>query len=828
MNADRLAWRFLRRDWRAGELRILLGALVIAVATTSAIGFFTDRLQRAMVRQSAELLGADLVLKTPRPAQQAWLDEARARGLRVAQGLEFPSVVLHGEALQLCDVRAVEPGYPLRGRLRIAPAPDAPAQETRELPARGEAWVEARLLPLLQASLGDTLTLGRLSLRMTRVLAFEPGSGGNLAALAPGVLVRAEDLAQAGVIAPGSRVTYDTQFAGDPEPLARYKRWLAAHAGTGAQLVDVHEGRPAIGSALDRTERYLGLASVSAALLAGVAIAMGARRYSERHFDVSAMLRCLGVTQRNLVRFYLRQLLLLGLLGSGTGVLLGFAAHWGLLFLLSGLLPAQLPPPGLQPAAFGFFTGLVLLTGFALPPVLRLQRVPPLRVLRRELDPLPLGAWLVYGAALATLALLLWRTTGSLALTASVLGGSVAALAGFGTLAWSLLRAIRWPMKGAGVAWRYGLHALWRRPALAVGQILAFGLVFMAMALTALLRGDLLSTWRSQLPARAPNHFVINVLPDQVGPFSVFLREQHIDSAALYPMVRARLTAINGTPAGARNGHTHDESLRRELNLTWSRTLQADNGLTAGRWWQPGDEGQPLVSLEAGVADRLGVGLNDRLTFDFGGGQTLEVRVASLRTVQWDSFKPNFFMIFPPGTIDRFPATYVTSFYLPPGEQALMAQMVRRFPAVTVIDLEPLMAQVRQILSQVTLAVEYVLAGVLLAGFAVLAASLQASQDERLFEGALLRTLGASRYQLRAGHLSEFVLLGGLSGLFAAAGAQGVSALLYDRVFHLPVHVQWPLWLLLPPLGALVVGAAGYWGTRRVVEQSPLAVLRGL
>ena len=828
MNAERLAWRFLRRDWRAGELRILTLALVIAVASTTAIGFFTDRLQRAMVRQSAELLGADLVLKTPAPARQDWISEARARGLAVAQNLEFPSVVLKGEALQLCDVHAVSPGYPLRGHLRTAPSPEAEAADTADLPGPGEAWVEARLLPLLQANLGDILTLGRRPLRMTRVLAFQPGGGGNLATLAPGVLVRLEDALASGVIAPGSRVTYNTQFAGDPAVLARFKRWLGARAGATAQLVDVREGRPAIGSALERTERYLGLASLCAALLAGTAIAMGARRYSERHFDVSAMLRCLGVTQRGLVGFYARQLLFLGLAGSALGVVLGFAAHWGLLALLRDLLPAALPPPGPAPAAAGLLTGLLLLGGFALPPVLRLHRVPALRVLRRELSPLPPAAWIAYGAALAAMTLLLWRTTGSLALTGSVLGGSLAALAGFGALAWALLRASRLAVRGVGVSWRYGLQALWRQPALAVGQVLAFGLVFMAMALTALLRGDLLATWRAQLPAQAPNHFVINVLPDQVGPFSVFLRERHIDSAALFPMVRARLTAVNGVPAGARNGHNGDESLRRELNLTWSARLQEDNTLTQGRWWQPGDDGQALVSLEEGVAERLDVGVGDRLTFDFGGGQTLGARVASLRKVQWDSFRPNFFVVFPPGVIDRFPATYVTSFYLPEGERTLMAQLVRRFPAVTVIDLEPLMAQVRQILSQVTLAVEYVLLGVLLAGFAVLAASLHASLEERLLEGALLRTLGASRAQLRAGHLAEFALLGALAGLFAAGGAQGVALLLYTRVFHLPAHVQWPLWLLLPPLGALLVGAAGFWGTRRVVVQSPLTVLRGL
>jgi putative ABC transport system permease protein len=377
------------------------------------------------------------------------------------------------------------------------------------------------------------------------------------------------------------------------------------------------------------------------------------------------------------------------------------------------------------------------------------------------------------------------------------------------------------------VAWRYGLNNLWRRPWLGVGQILAFGLVLMTMALIALLRGDLLTTWQTQLPVRAPNHFVINILPDQVAPFGAFLRKHHIAGARLYPMVRGRLTAVNGVAMAERQRRNGDGRIRRELNLTWSETLQQDNAIVAGRWWQPGDRGRPLVSVEQGVAKRLDVKLGDELTFSFGG-QELRAKVASLRTVKWDSFMPNFFMIFPPGVIEQYPATYITSFYLPPTERTLLAQMVHRFPAVTVIDLDRIMDQVRRILAQVTLAVEYMLVLVLLAGFAVLHAALQASLDERLYEGALLRTLGASRYQLRAGHLAEYALLGVLAGLFAAVGAELIAWLLYSRVFHLDDHLHWRLWVTLPPLGALLVGAAGFWGTRRVVQRSPLVVLRGL
>ncbi len=822
-----LSLRLLLRDWRAGELRILLSALVIAVTATSAIGFFADRLQRSMVDQSAELLGADLVLRSPRPVNPVWLEQARTLGLREDEALEFPSVVLHGDNLQLCDIKAVRKGYPLRGTLRTAAQAYGAEANTRTIPEPGEAWVEARLLPLLQAKVGDEITLGNRALRIARIVTFDPGGAGNFASLAPAVLINRIDAEHAGVLAPGSRLTLNYQFAGDPAAISHYQQWLKPRLGPSDQLIDVHEGRPAIGSALDRAERYLELAGLVAVLLAGVAIAMASRRYSERHFNVSAMLRCLGAGQNDIVALYAPQLLLLGLIGSGLGVLLGWGAQFGLFLLLRELLPTQLPPPGPLPALLGVFTGLVVLAGFGLPPVLRLKNVPALRVLRRELTPMPLRAWLVYAAALAAMSLLLWRYTGNAMLTLVVLGGALATLLVFGGLAWLLLRASRALNRGVGVAWRYGLNNLWRHPWLGVGQILAFGLVLMAMAIIALLREDLLATWQSELPARAPNHFVINILPDRVAPLGAFLRAHGIASAQIYPMVRGRLTAVNGEAMAERARRQGDEEVHREFNLTWSDRLQVDNAIVAGRWWQPADRGQPLVSVEKGVADRLGIRLGDTLTFSFGG-QELRAKVVSLRTVQWDSFKPNFFMIFPPAVIEQFPATYITSFYLPPTERTLLAQMVRSFPAVTVIDLDRIMDQVRRILAQVTLAVEYVLVLVLLAGFAVLYAALQASLDERLYEGALLRTLGASRYQLRAGHLAEYALLGALAGVLAAAGAELIAWLLYTRVFSLDYHLKWQLWALLPPLGALLIGAAGFWGTRSVVLRSPLLVLRAL
>ncbi len=824
-----LAWRLLRRDWRAGELRILLLALIIAVTATSAISFFSDRLQRAMVNQSAELLGGDLRLSSPRAYPADWLQQADALGIAHTETLEFPSVVVAGDNFQLAGIKAVQQGFPLRGEVRVAKQPFGEEFTTQVIPAAGEAWAEGRLLPLLGINVGDTLELGSISLRITRVLAYEPGVAGGFAGLAPRLLINREDVARAAILRPGSRVSYNLFFAADDAALQRFKSWLKPRLEPSHSLTDIRSGRPTVGAALDRAEQYLGLSSLIAVLLAGVAIAMGARRYSERHFDMAAVMRCFGAGQRDLLALFLPQLLLLALLGSAIGVIAGYLVQFGLFVLLRELLPAVLPAPGWMPVVVGMLTGITVLAGFALPPVMRLRQVPALRVLRRELDPMPLRGWLVYGAALLAMGGLMWRYTGSAAMTLGVIGGAVIALALLGVLALALLRTSRLLHRGVGVAWRFGLNNLWRRPLLSVGQILAFGLTLMAMALIALVRGDLLNTWQTSLPANAPNQFVVNVLPEQVDAFRQFLEQKNIHDAVLYPMVRGRLAQINGIESKEFVGDEERGrgALNRELNLTWATDLPADNKVTAGNWFSRDASGKALVSMEEKLAQRMGVKLGDELTFDFGG-EVLKATVDNLRSVQWDSFHPNFFMIFPPAVLDRFPATYITSFYLPQARKAELAQMLREFPAVTVIDMDRIMEQVRRILAQVTLAVEYVLVFVLLAGFAVLYAALQASLDERLHEGALLRTLGASRRQLRSGHLAEYAALGFLAGVFAAAGAELIAFILYWQVFNLDYSFKWWLWLVLPPLGALLIGVAGYRGTRRVVQTSPLRVLNEL
>jgi putative ABC transport system permease protein len=823
----RLALRLLGRDWRAGELRILSAAIVIAVAASTAIGFFTDRLGRGMINQSADFLGADLALVSPRPVDAAWLEQARVQGLRVSESLEFASVVVSGEDLQLASIRAVDAAFPLRGSLRTAPQPFVTDMPAVGIPAPGEAWAAPRLLTQLGLQPGDSVEVGARTLVISRVLTFEPGQVGDVFGVSPRLLINLADVPATGVVQPGSRLSWQILFAGNEQQLERYHHWLQPRLGPSHRLVGVHEGRRAVGSALERAERFLGLAVIAAIALAGVAIAMAARRYSERHFDLSAMLRCLGATQRDLLRLYLMQLAILGLFASSFGCLLGWLAQQGLLFLLADVLPMAPSVTGIWPILAGLATGLVVLAGFALPAVLRLRGVPPLRVLRRDLTPLPGKAWLVYGGAITAIVLLMWRYTQNTSLTLVVLAGATAACGVLALLGLLLLAMGRRLHAGVGIAWRFGLNNLWRRRATSVSQILAFGLTLLAMAAIGLVRTDLLSTWESQLPADVPNHFAINILPDQVDAVHDFLAARKVETSQLYPMVRGRLIRINGVAVreAVTKEAQDDNALNRELNLTWTMQLQEDNRIVAGHWWRTRDAGRPLVSVEAKLAERLDITLGDELGFS-AGAQTFSAVVASIRTVQWDSFRPNFYMVFPPGVLEGFAATWMTSFYLPPGDKPVLIDLVHRYPALTILEMDLIIEQVERIFRQVTLAVEYVLLFVLLAGFAVLFAALQSSLDERLYEGALLRALGASRRQLRAGHLAEFVALGLLAGLVAAIGTECLAWLLYTQVLHFDYSFKWPVWIAAPLLGAVLIGAAGFYGTRAIVQRSPMLLLR--
>ena len=821
-----LAARQLLRDARAGELRVLFFALLVAVAASSAIGYFSARLNDAMLLRASEFLAADLRLSGSTPASQEQIDAGLKLGLDHAQAVEFSSVVAAQDGIQLASVKAANSLYPLRGELRSAAEPYA-REEVGPGPRPGEVWAEARLMVALNLKIGDELEIGAKTLRLSRVLTYDPDTTGDFYSLTPRVLMHLDDLAATEVVQPGSRVRFRELWRGDANALAAYRQAVEAGLEPNQRLEDARDGNRQVGGALGRAERYLNLASLAAVLLAGVAVALSAARFAARRFDASALLRCLGLSRREALVLFGLQLALLGLLASVLGALLGWAGQHVLFHLLRGLIPDDLPPADLWPALAGMATGLVALAGFALPPLAALGRVPPLRVLRRDMLPVPASSWLVYGAALVALGLIMWRLSLDLKLTLALLGGGLLAALVLGGLLLIGLQSLRRLLQRAALPWRLGLGQLLRHPLAAAGQSLAFGLILLAMALIALLRGELLDTWQDQLPDDAPNHFALNVLPAERDAFAARLAELSPHPAPLYPVVPGRLIMINDEPVRqlVTKESRGERAIQRDLSLTWAEDLPSDNLISAGSWWSNAPAGDlPGVSVEAELAESLQLQLGDRLRFNVGGVER-EAQVSSLRQVDWDSFQPNFYMIFEPQTLQDLPATYLTSFYLPPGQDAELITLSRAFPSVTLLQVDALLAQLRSILAQVTLAIEYVLLFVLAAGITVLLAGLQATLDERIRQGALLRALGAERKLLISARRAEFGLLGAAAGLLAALGCELVSFLLYRYAFDMSWQPH-PWLLLLPLIGALLIGLAGVLGTRRALNASPLSVLR--
>jgi putative ABC transport system permease protein len=828
MRALPLAMRMLSREWRSGELGVLLLALAIAVAALTGVGFLVSRIGAAVAMQATQVLAADIRLQSPQPIGEAYLARAHQEGLRTAGATGLLSVVFDGDRSQLTDIDAVTPGYPLRGTVMVADQPFAKGRPAAGIPPPGEVWPDSRLLAALGGRVGGRLSIGAGDFRVGRVLISRPDQGGTFTGLVPNLLMNAADLPRTQLIQPGSRVTYDALFAGEPERIGSFERWLRTHKRQGESLRDISSTSPQIKSAVDRAGRFLSLASLVAVLLCATAVAMSSRRYVARHLDSVALLKTLGATRRFIVWLTTLQLLAVALLASVIGAAIGYVAQAWLVYALRGLLASgTLPAASLAPVAMGFTTAVALLAGFALPPLLQLSRVPAIRVLRRDIGPPQPLVLLAFGPAVAVVALLIYWVVLDWKLFLGFTGGLAAFIALLVLAGALLVLAAGRLRRRAGVAWRYGVARLSRRRADSIVQIVAFGTGIMALLLLGIIRSDLDGDWRNSLPADLPNYFFINIPPQSRDDFLAYLRARGARTSRVLPMMRGRLTAIDGRPVeGMRFAdHRGEEFANREQNLTWSAALGADNRIVAGRWWTAADDGQPLVSISTEFEQWLGLHLGDRLTFDIAG-EAFTVRVASIRKVKWDSFRPNFFIVFAPGLLDKVAGTYLTSAYLAPGAAASLAGLAHRFPSVSIFDIDDLLADVRSVLDKAVLAVQSVFAFTLLAGLTVLLAAVQSSRDERRYESAVLRTLGASRRTVLKSVLAEFAALGVLSGLIAAAGASVAAYFLTTRVLNLR-YVFSPWACALGILGGgLVVVASGWLATRSVVRQPPLSSLR--
>lgn len=823
----RFAARALRQDLRLGELRILLLALIIAVAALSAVGFFTSRVENGMSQQAAELLGADLVFAANQAFPDSLRDAARAAGLSSAQTLSFRSMVMADgrDDLLLSEIKAVGPGYPLRGQLRVTNAPNAAEIPTDALPGAGEAWIEPRLLNSLGVKVGDDLLLGESRLRIAKLLSYEPDRGGQFFNIAPRVLLSLEQLAATGLLGPGSRARHRLLLRGERDAIRAFRAaWEVEAKAQGWDVEDVEAARPTLRNALQQATRFLNLAALVAVLVAGAAVAVAAQRFARCQADAAAILRCLGATQGFVNRVYALRLLLLAGLAALLGGALGFALQAGLSALLAEMFLQTLPPPAAWPLLLGAATGLITLFGFALPALLRIAQVPPLRVLRRDLGAPPPAAWQFALAIGLAMALLIVWVAGEARLAAYMLGGLLLTLALLGGSAWVLLRALRPLRHRTGVTWRFGLANLSRRAGASSVQLAGFGIGLMALLLLGIVRVDLLTAWQVQSLDSAPNHFLINIQPDDAATVTARLAAEKV-AAELYPMVPGKWLALNGArvdPDAYPPGRPQ-RLARRAFNLSWAEQLPGHNRLLAGHWW----DGPAQCSVEAGIAETLGIQLGDTLRFRVGARE-VEAEVVNLREVNWRSFQVNFFVILSPDLLTDNSATYLTSFHLPEQKSALLADLAREFPGLTAIDVAALLNQVQNIMARAALAVEYVFALTLVAGLLVLYAAIQASREERLREGALLRTLGARRGQILGALLAEFLVLGGLAGLLAAACASGLGYALARFVFELSYQFNPWLWLIGIGVGMFGVAAAGLAGTYHLLQRPPGETLRVL
>ena len=829
-----LGWRSLTRDWRAGELRLLLVAVTLAVAALTAVGFFADRLQGGLARDARALIGGDAVISSDNATPPVYEQQAKALGLQTTQTLGFPTMGRardeDGGAAKLVALKAVDTGYPLRGNLRLADGPQAPDAPTRDIPAPGTAWVDAALLVALDLQVGSPLLMGDSRFRIDKVIVVEPDRGAGFLTFAPRVMINAADLPATGLVQPASRLTYRLAVAGNDPAVKQFVQWAQAQIEMpgvrGLRLESLEGGQPAMQQTLERAEKFLNLVALLAALLSAVAVAIAARGFAQRHLDDCAMLRVLGLSQGTMARAYTFEFVLVGLGASVLGVVLGFALHHVFVLLLAGLVESALPAASIWPVLLGLGMGLTLMLAFGLPPVLQLAQVPPLRVIRRDVGQLKPATLAVLGLGVAGFAALLLAASRDLMLGLIAVGGFAAAVAVFALASYGVVRLLRASVNEATAprALVLATRQLSARPAYAVVQISSLAVGLLALVLLVLLRTDLMASWRNATPPDAPNRFVINVQPEQGEPFQQALRQAGVQRFDWYPMIRGRLVLVNGQPV-APESYATDRAQRlveREFNLSNTAQRPPHNEVTQGRWTE--DEAGGL-SVEEGLAEELGLKIGDQLGFDIAG-QPVQGRITSLRKVDWGSMRVNFFVIFPVADLPEVPVTYISAFQAPQGNAQFDNALVRQFPNITNVDMSQTIGQVQRVLGQVIQAVEFLFAFALAAGLIVLLATITATRGEREREFAVLRAVGAGSQLLRNVQRIELLGVGLLAGFLASLVAMAVGWALAKYAFQF----SWQPSPLVPLAGSVAGGLlalmAGWWGLRSILKTPVVETLR--
>ena len=815
------------RDFRAGDLRLLGMAVVVAVAAISSVGFLSDRVSRALDRDAGQMLGADLVVELPAEAEQGWLDRAQNEGLNAIRVWRFPSMVgSAGGDLQLASVKAVESGYPLRGELRTSKGITLPDELTAAAPDVGDVWVDGQLLALLGLSVGDTLTVGEKTLNIDRVITYEPDRGVQFVNVAPRVMIRAQDLKETGLLGPGSRVSHAMLVAGDLPAVDRYRDWLAPQLSSAQELVTIDQGRPEITRTLERANEFLTLVVMIAVLIAAVAVALGARRFSQRQQPAVAVMRCCGATQAMVTRLLMVEFFVVALMGSAIGLAIGWGAQLLLVNVMQGLVSEDLPGVGWVPALQGLYAGFWLLFAFSLPPLQALRRVSAAQILRQDVPAFPVQSIAGYVLAFVGFAVLMWWIAGNIEYGFGLAGGFVVAAVMFGVLSFVALKGLNLlrPMLGHRPAWRFALAGMVRRRSSSIAQISALAIGMMAILLLTIVRTDLLQGWQQTVPPDAPNRFLINIQPDQVRSVDQALTDAGIQGLDFYPMVRGRVIEINGESVTAEDftSPRAQRLLQRDFNLSYAEALPANVELLSGA---PLNADGMEVSLERDVAQLLGMAVGNEMVFEVAG-QPVTVEVTSIRQVDWDSLQPNFFAVLSTRALIDEPQTSITSFHLPAEKAPVMQSLIREFPNLTVFDVGALLAQLQSVLDRVSVAIQGLFAFAILAGAIVLAAALSSSRHERMREAALLRALGATNAQLSRAQRIELLGIGAMAGLMAATGATLAAWALATWVFEF--SMQWSLTPWLLGLAVCMPGAwlAGSLVLRGVLKSPPLLILR--
>lgn len=823
-----LSLRLLIAEVRAGKMTVILLALILAVTSATVISVFSQRLDSAMLNKSTELLGADLRIRSRDAIPQNWYQQASDLGLKTATTLEFPSVVLLNQEMALAAVKAVDNSYPLKGQLGT--------KENGTItkgPSKGNVWLEARLLALLNAKLGDEVEVGAIKLTISATIVNESDRAGNFYSLSPRLMMNLEDVTAANLVQPGSRVSYRMLVAGVPEALESLQLHLEPLLASHQRFESLTDNNQALAASLDKARSYLSLASMLAIILAGIAIAMAAQDYARHHFDSSALLRTMGASRKYVTQLYLSQLLYLALFASLIGLALGYFGQELLSELLAttlkpGSTGAELPSAGLSAWLIASLTAPITLMGFALPPLLRLGRVSPLRILRRELEPMAWNSWAIYGLGLAMMSLLNYWFSQDLIMTLIIILGGFSVLLILLFLLQLLLYLVNkiLPKTKLSMTMRFAWQQINRDRYRTSIQILAFALTMMVMLIIGIVRNDLLQDWQRNLPQDSANFFAMNIQSYQVDSYQQDLESAGFTTSTAFPMVPGRLIAINHISVKDDQRYSQDPAVQRDLVLSGGTALPVGNTVTLGEWFISGSS-QSELSIAENLSTRLGISIGDELTFDVAG-QKITARISSVRKVDWGTLKPNFFILFSPDIVEQLPLNYLTSFHVPEDKVNELTQIIRDYPGITLLDMSQVLLQIQGLLGQVTLAVEYLLILVLLAGVLVLLAALHSSLDDRLQQGAILRTLGAKRQQLQLMQWLEFMLLGVLAGIIAVAGAEVICWLLYEKLFQMqyPWHLNY--WLWIPLSSGFLIALLANRGLTTVIKQPPLVILRKL